>query len=180
MNQGPEYYGDLDEADGKLIIYEHTQEDTGTLDLFLSFRHTTSWFAPEWEDAYRSLLGALDLPTDVEIPKIPRVRSEAPQPDLSSHQAKRNADEANGDIDMTLDTGDPQKQPGPADGTSNPPIKDASLEATPSSATFIPFLDPAALQPPKLPSREDMEGVVLELRKRALVDEYFGDEGSQR
>ena len=32
--------------------------------------------------------------------------------------------------------------------------------------------------PPKMPTVEEMEGVLLDLRKRALVDEYFGDEGS--
>jgi pre-mRNA-splicing factor ISY1 len=29
LNQGPAYYGDLDEADGKLLEYEREAEDTG-------------------------------------------------------------------------------------------------------------------------------------------------------
>jgi pre-mRNA-splicing factor ISY1 len=29
MNQGPAYYGDLDEADGTLLEYEREIEDTG-------------------------------------------------------------------------------------------------------------------------------------------------------
>ena len=29
MNQGPAYYGDLDEADGKLLIYEREAEGEG-------------------------------------------------------------------------------------------------------------------------------------------------------
>jgi pre-mRNA-splicing factor ISY1 len=178
INQGPAYYGDLDEADGKLIAYEHLLEDTGKLKALFCFRRATLWVASEWEDAYLGLLGALGLPTNVEIPKIPRVTPKAPQSDLSNHQTKRNPQESNGDVDMTLDTGDPQKQPGTADGTSKSLVTDTTLEATRSAAAFIPFLDPTALQPPKLPSREEMEGVLLELRKKALVDEYFGDEGS--
>ena len=29
MNQGPSYYGDLDEVDGKLLAYEQEAEDEG-------------------------------------------------------------------------------------------------------------------------------------------------------
>lgn len=29
MNQGPAYYGDLDEADGKLLTYEREAEEDG-------------------------------------------------------------------------------------------------------------------------------------------------------
>lgn len=29
MNQGPAYYGDLDEADGKLLTYEREAEEEG-------------------------------------------------------------------------------------------------------------------------------------------------------
>jgi pre-mRNA-splicing factor ISY1 len=44
-------------------------------------------------------------------------------------------------------------------------------------AGHVAFLDVESLLPPKLPTREEMEGVLLALRKRALVEEYFGDGG---
>jgi pre-mRNA-splicing factor ISY1 len=40
MNQGPSYYGDLDEVDGKLLAYEHDAEDEGTFIIF----HTVSLY----------------------------------------------------------------------------------------------------------------------------------------
>lgn len=43
------------------------------------------------------------------------------------------------------------------------------------AASFIPFLTPEHLLPPKLPSREEIESILLDLRKKALVEEYFGE-----
>ena len=39
----------------------------------------------------------------------------------------------------------------------------------------IPFLTPEDLQPPKLPTKEELDGVLLGLRKQALLEEYLGD-----
>ena len=47
-----------------------------------------------------------------------------------------------------------------------------------AAAAYIPFLTPEMLMPPKMPTTEEMERVLLDLRKKALVDEYFGNEGS--
>jgi len=44
-----------------------------------------------------------------------------------------------------------------------------------AAAAHIPFLSVESLLPPKIPTKEEMEGVLLELRKRALVEEYFGN-----
>jgi pre-mRNA-splicing factor ISY1 len=44
-----------------------------------------------------------------------------------------------------------------------------------AAAAYIPFLSVESLLPPKMPTKEEMEGVLLELRKRALVEEYFGN-----
>jgi len=47
-----------------------------------------------------------------------------------------------------------------------------------AAAAYIPFLTPEMLMPPKMPTTEEMEKVLLDLRKKALVEEYFGNEGS--
>ena len=36
LNHGPAYYGDLDEADGKLLEYEMQAEERGMIDMTLS------------------------------------------------------------------------------------------------------------------------------------------------
>ena len=48
------------------------------------------------------------------------------------------------------------------------------------AASFIPFLSPEALMPSTLPSKEDMEEVLLRLRKEALVQEFFWSGGHDR
>jgi pre-mRNA-splicing factor ISY1 len=53
-------------------------------------------------------------------------------------------------------------------------ISDPQLEHARAAAAFISFLAPENLLPPKLPTREEMESVLLNLRKQALVEEYFG------
>lgn len=39
----------------------------------------------------------------------------------------------------------------------------------------IPFLTPEHLQPPKMPTREELDRVLLDLRKQALMEEYLAD-----
>lgn len=56
----------------------------------------------------------------------------------------------------------------------NEPVQDHDLLGAQAAAAFIPFLSPQDLLPPKLPSKEELEGVLLGLRKKALVEEYFG------
>ena len=46
-----------------------------------------------------------------------------------------------------------------------------------AAAAYIPFLTTEMLMPPKMPTPEEMEKVLLDLRKKALVEEYFGNEG---
>jgi pre-mRNA-splicing factor ISY1 len=43
-----------------------------------------------------------------------------------------------------------------------------------AAASYIPFLTPEILLPPKLPTHDEMEAILLALRKKALVEEYFG------
>lgn len=64
-------------------------------------------------------------------------------------------------------------------------IPTASSDLTPSTDTarmhaqaaalHIPFLNVEHLMPSQLPSHGELEGIILTLRKKALVEEYFGD-----
>lgn len=58
---------------------------------------------------------------------------------------------------------------------AEPSTADASRLHAQAAAAYIPFLDVEHLLPPKLPTHSEMEGVLLALRKKALVEEYFGD-----
>ncbi|KDQ56519.1 hypothetical protein JAAARDRAFT_36012 [Jaapia argillacea MUCL 33604] len=168
-NQGPSYYGDLDEVDGTLLEDEMKKEDE------------------EWEAAYQNVRIVLGLPTTDPIPPIPRPStthlkiSDTESSTPSNPVSKRKAPE-DGDADMPPPDGALEKR-------SKSTIQDGGLgihagagedganvtEAMArAAAAFIPFLTPEQLMPPKIPGREEMEGVLLELRKKALVEEYFG------
>ncbi|KAI0074955.1 pre-mRNA-splicing factor ISY1 [Panus rudis PR-1116 ss-1] len=179
-NQGPSYFGDMDENDGTLLEYERQQEEE------------------EWEDAYNHIRTTLGIPTDEPIPKMPRppprtllVLSQSSNgPPAPSTEGKRKAPDGDGDTEMPPaeqqkngDTnGDVAKRARTdgatpsADGTSEPSQDEAAVSLARATAMYIPFLAPENLLPPKLPSREEKEKYILDLRKKALVEEYFGDD----
>ncbi|EJD01865.1 Isy1-domain-containing protein [Fomitiporia mediterranea MF3/22] len=182
--QGPSYYGDLDEKDGELLKYERSQEEE------------------EWEEAYSTLREVLGIPEDEPVPPMPG-RDKANPLSTTTHQqlasgisdaTKRKAPD--GDMDMVAPSSISQPSDASTDATKRPkltetqddvsatngivttqgqPSMDTAIQSAKMAAAFIPFLAPEDLLPPKLPTKDEMEGVLLELRKRALVEEYFGE-----
>ena len=104
----------------------------------------------------------LGLPSDDPIPKLAR----------SGHPAngstKRNT--ADGDVEMSA----PDKDAASSEPTAPPPAADQAFIHAQAAASYISFLTAEDLLPPKMPTRQEMETVLLGLRKRALVEEYFG------
>ncbi|KAH9836186.1 pre-mRNA-splicing factor ISY1 [Rhodofomes roseus] len=169
-NQGPSYFGDLDEQDGKLLEYEmHAEEE-------------------EWEDAYQHIRTALGMPTD-PIPPIPRpsknvatitVSDDSSTPAHPPSDAKRKAPDE--DVEMSTNGNadehakrartDSEAQGGADASAVNQ--REAAMAFAHATAAFVPFLSTEELLPPKMPSREEMETFLLDLRKKALVEEYFG------
>jgi len=62
-------------------------------------------------------------------------------------------------------------------GVSVDSVSDLQQEHAHTATAFIYFLAAKNLLPPKLPTREEMEGFLLNLRKQALVMGYFGGDG---
>jgi len=188
MNQGPSYFGDLDEADGKLLKFEREAEDE------------------DWEEAYSNLKTTLGLPADQPTPPIPRAAQSAITASMDSMtistpdqpQSKRKAT-TDGDEEMpeaeapkkskskakpkakskAKAKAEPEPEPEATivdEGTVAITAKeeDPQMVHARAAAAFIPFLSPENLLAPTLPTREEMESVLLGLRKKALVEEYFG------
>ncbi|KAF9001138.1 Isy1-domain-containing protein [Cyathus striatus] len=169
MNQGPAYYGDLDEVDGKLLEYERKAEEE------------------EWEESVANVRESLNLSADTPVPTIPK-QSLTAEPTAPAQlslavttSSKRKATEQDGE-DITMESADEAKRAKTAGDSVVPAIaENAGAEAdtvylhAQAAASFIPFLQTEHLLPPKLPSREEMEEVILTLRKKSLVEEYFGD-----
>ncbi|KAK7678719.1 hypothetical protein QCA50_018301 [Cerrena zonata] len=88
-NQGPAYFGDMDENDGSILEYERQAEEE------------------EWQDAYTHLRTVLGLPESDPTPKMPRpapqtlvslIQSNGSAPPISSADGgKRKAPDADGE-----------------------------------------------------------------------------------
>lgn len=139
----------------------------------------------EWEEVHAHLREVLGLPTDVPLPQIPRGASASsssippsgdPPP---ASDGKRKAPDDDGKLAPEPDT-ELAKRSKPDIPVATPGVAQADVAATAlaharAAAAYIPFLTVESLLPPKMPTKEEMEGVLLELRKRALVEEYFGN-----
>lgn len=169
MHQGPAYFGDLDETH-ELIEYEEAAEEA------------------EWREAQLRIREVLEIPADEPIPDIPRgsrqsVSAAPPDPPSSDGSSTTNGAKRKADGDVSMANED---EP-PPENTKRSKTDLAQQPVTPSpaqesmqahaqlAASYISFLSPEDLLPPKMPTREEMEGVLLKLQKEALVNEYFGD-----
>lgn len=187
LNHGPAYYGDLDEADGKLLEYEMEAEEQ------------------DWAKAYTNLRESLGLDTDEPIPKFKRPQQGQGTPHAVDSSIPGSADDSTQpkrkqppDQDVEMSNGGDSTSSA-SEETSKRPKKDGvpgqSLSTQPTTsvdvsgdspmavharaaAAYIPFLTAEMLMPPKMPTTEEIEKVLLNLKKKALVDEYFGDEKS--
>jgi pre-mRNA-splicing factor ISY1 len=141
--------------------------------------------ATEWEEAHAHLREVIDLPTDT-IPQIPRGASTSssnipPPGDLppGKSDGKRKASVGDNDLSPESDSEVAKRSkpdaPVPTPNAAQADVAATTLAHARAAATYIPFLTVESLLPPKMPTKEEMEGVLLELRKRALVEEYFGN-----
>ena len=133
----------------------------------------------DWEEAYTNLRAVLGLPTDESIPSYPHAqRAPVGASAASGSAAKRKARDEDEDGSEAAAEPVPSSDAQKRTKTNGSNAANAD-EATPHAraAAYIPFLTSEELAPPKLPTREDMEGVLLSLRKRALLEEYFGEDG---
>ena len=138
--------------------------------------------SPDWEEAFINVREILDIPPDAQMPELPRGTathqsgSHESLPPGPPSSAKRKTE----DNDVEMDSGTEESKR--ARITSNVTVElaspsnvDTARIHAQAAAAYIPFLDIEHLLPPKLPTHDEMEGVLLALRKKALVEEYFGD-----
>ncbi|GFZ45153.1 Pre-mRNA-splicing factor ISY1 [Saitozyma sp. JCM 24511] len=175
-HQGPEYYGDVDEMDAKLA----QEEDK------LARR--------DWEAAVAETSEGLGLATPSSVP-YPADSKPPSLPAESSAGAKRKA----GDTDMngvngedkvngaaselfgaeesakkakTTNNGESAEDGGAAVVPVVDPAAAAAARQAAVAASFLSVLDPESLKMPTMPTTEEMGKVLLEVRKKALREEY--------
>ncbi|KAG8894300.1 NineTeen Complex (NTC) component [Tulasnella sp. 403] len=116
----------------------------------------------EWASAYRSLAESLGLPSDdVSVPQIPRPDPVPLVAQPSSTVLSTNGSKVDGDGDQEM--GGAEKVPVPTNPTHPPALA---------------FLTPDELATPLMPTKAEMEETLLQIRKRALLEQYLGSEGS--
>jgi len=192
MNQGPVYFGDIDDADEKLLEYERQAEEEGITISVSVVGFNLTFYPAEWRDEYTNIREVLNLPLDDPIPKMPRGPSTRSSPLPSSGHSltpvisKRKAQEEDTEMDaanVESTTQEQAKRPRKVavDGLAKvhaiqtSGAADSMRAHANAAATYLGFLSPEDLMPPMLPTRDEMEGVLLALRKQALVEEYFGE-----
>ncbi|WRT67879.1 uncharacterized protein IL334_004853 [Kwoniella shivajii] len=176
-HQGPSYYGDEDEMDPKLVQEEEELSKQ------------------EWEAAALSSAKLLDSSSDgIPTYPVPSTSATTTSGSTSTTEAisssKRKAettDQAlsatdNGndviEADEGEDDGDKSKKTKTTTTNGITPQPIQSIDDAMKSAqtqllqSYIPGLDPLSLQFPTLPSKQEMENVLLEVRKKALMEEY--------
>jgi len=132
-------------------------------------------FDVEWEEACANARGALGLPEDSPVPPFPLSKpslttavTEAVTKGKSKSKSKAKSSKS-----KPPDDSEPMEVDQPS---SDSQTQDPQRAAADLLVSYAPFFSPEELMQPKLPTRSEMEGVLLELRKRAVLDEYFGDE----
>ncbi|WWC70849.1 uncharacterized protein I206_104801 [Kwoniella pini CBS 10737] len=169
-HQGPSYYGDEDEMDATLAEEEDELAQQ------------------EWEAAALASAKLLDVSDSTDIPPYPIASTSstiaAPQASSSSsikRKAPLNTEETD-DVDANDDVEDDSSKKakttevvnGNGESSVIPPksIDEAMKSVQSTLSSFLSVLDPQSLQFPTLPNASEMEGVLLEVRKKALRDEY--------
>ena len=114
----------------------------------------------EWDDAYAVLAKTLGLGPDAPIPPIPR-----PPPTALNISVT-------GGPSGKASTGDGESMIVDGDETAN---EQNTPHVTNQLPPLLSVLQPSDVAQPMLPTRSELEGVLLDLRKRALLEEYVGE-----
>lgn len=155
-NQGADYYGDVDEMDQELVKEEEAME------------------RQDWDSACARLVDALELQEDTTVPPFPKANAPAAAASSTNAQKRKATDE---DVEMagtsTEGEGDKRtKLEGQSveEGSESNGHMDASTAA--ALASFFGVLDQASMEHPKQPNKEELEAILLDVRKRSLLAEY--------
>lgn len=126
----------------------------------------------------------LGLGPDAAVPPIPRPAPTAlnkaiAQAAVDSSREKRKLTDGSGE-DIEPEDGTAADDSSKRTKTdSSSPAQDGIETNQPLVINQLPpllsVLQPSDVQPPTLPGKAEMEGVILQLRKRALLEEYVGD-----
>jgi len=196
-NQGPDYYGDNDEMDGALAEEEEELAKRGER-LVQRDKGPAELSSADWDAAALRTAKTLSLDESAALPSFPSFRiippaeesfapveveagPAKPTPKKGGKKSKRKAgpnvaeEEEEGAKKARTATGDGAGEVAAPNGNGG--VEDMSdahryQTALALAASFLGVLDPESLKMPKVPSAEEMGKILLEVRKKALMEEY--------
>ncbi len=133
--------------------------------------HISTSTSSDWNTACAKLAELLDLPTSSVTPPFPKsTAASVLQSVPTDSHSKRKAPDADADADVEMSDGDAEKRK-KVDGQEQVALtNDPAMAARISS--FFGVLSPESIQPPKQPTKQEMEQILLDVRKKALLEEY--------
>lgn len=133
----------------------------------------------DWDEAVKATSAALQLPETTTLP-YPIPSKSAPEP-VTEPESEPEPKTKRGKSKRKASTSqpEPKKSKTDTDGDvamdekddTDPAVEAAKKQAA-IAATFFSVLDVESLKMPTMPSAEEMSKVLLDVRKRALMEEY--------
>ena len=128
----------------------------------------------DWDNACSRLVDLLELPEDATVPPFPKANVPATATSSTNAQKRKATDD---DVEMTETSTESESDKrtkvdgqGAEAGSESNGNTDASTAA--ALASFFGVLDQASMEPPKQPTKEELEVILLDVRKRSLLAEY--------
>lgn len=75
---------------------------------------------------------------------------------------------------LQIDEIPPYPPPNPPPEDNDASSEDPARQAAAALSSYMPFIPPSALQPPRMPDKKEMDAVILALHKRRLEEEVLG------
>ncbi|KAK4684522.1 pre-mRNA-splicing factor ISY1, partial [Tremellales sp. Uapishka_1] len=153
-NQGTEYFGDNDEMDLSLAQDEEALARA------------------EWEQACADMAEILGLPSGSQLPPFPTPSKPLPPMTAGQSSSKRKASPEPASDEVIVDEATKKtKTDAPVESAAAVDQETIARQAA-IAASFFSVLDPESMKAPVLASVQEMSQVLLDVRKKALREEY--------
>jgi pre-mRNA-splicing factor ISY1 len=122
----------------------------------------------DWDKACSALANVLELPEDTALPAFPKAQASA-KSGLESTTSATKRKAPDGDVEM-IDNDSTEKRTKSSEGEDGTANNEGPSAA--ALASFFGVLDQDSMQPPVQPTKEELEKILLDVRKRSLLAQY--------
>jgi len=188
-NQGTDYYGDNDEMDPSLAEEEDAESRKGMSapcrEHYALARKLSLTLLLDWQTMVSETAQTLGINSSSDLPEYPTASTSKLPPPTSDHTISQGSStetsskrKANDESEAMTENGDEEESTKKAKTTAEVnggtvAVSDPMIQQQAAMVSaFLGVLDPESLKNPVLPGMEEMGRVLLEVRKKALREEY--------